>query len=220
MGGRNAQVGNDMGLESKKPFVVLEGSSGVGKTTVIKGLKPVLTDWEFLREPGGTDFGNLMMEAVQQRMDIEIDPMAALFAYSASRANLVRTKILPVINGEVDRTGVLLDRYWYSTLAYQGSEGVGEEVVLRVSSIATGGLEPNLVLLFDLAPELALMRKKGCSDIDRYDLKGLEFLSRTRDAYLELAYRYRDYWRVIDASQNKENVLSDTLVAMHEFGLV
>lgn len=69
-----------------KPFVVAEGGSGVGKTTAIENILPHIPGWWALREPGGTPFGDLMREAVQERPDLEIDPMAAFMAYSASRA--------------------------------------------------------------------------------------------------------------------------------------
>jgi len=65
-----------------------------------------------------------------------------------------------------------------------------------------------------------MMRKTGCADADRYDLKELEFHNRVRDAYLELAVRYPDFWRVIDASASKEKVLADSLAVLREYGLI
>ena len=204
----------------RKPFVVVEGGSGSGKTTAIRGIQPALEGWKFFREPGGTDFGELMRVAVQETHGIEIDPMAAFMAYSASRANLVRCEILPVLDGLREGKGALLDRYWYSTYAYQGGEGIEKEIIVQVSNMVTNDLVPELVLHYDLAPELAILRKDGCLDIDRYDMKKLEFHVRVREAYLELAYRYRDFWRVIDASKSKEEVLKDSLTALAEFGMI
>jgi len=204
----------------RKPFVVIEGGSGSGKTTAVNGIRPKLGDWRFFREPGGTDFGELVRMAVQDTQGIEIDPLASFMAYSASRANLVRTEIMPVLEGLRSGRGVLLDRYWYSSYAYQGGEGVEKEVIVQVSKIVTGGLVPSLVLHYDLVPELAMIRKKGCADLDRYDMRELAFHTRVRESYLELAYKYRDFWRVIDASQPVEAVLSDSLLVLHEFGFV
>lgn len=207
-------------MEILRPFVVIEGGSGSGKTTAIKGIKQELEGWKFFREPGGTTFGELLRIIVQETDDIEIDPMAAFMAYSASRANLVNTEVLPILRGLKDGKGVLLDRYWYSSYAYQGSEQVNREIIKRISEMATGGLEPRVVLHYDLAPELAVVRKVGCTDVDRYDMKELAFHTRVREAYLELAYQLRDHWKVIDASQSKEKVLADSIEALHEFGIL
>jgi dTMP kinase len=161
-----------------------------------------------------------MRTAVQETHDIEIDPMAAFMAYSASRANLINTEVLPVLKGLKDGKGVLLDRYWYSSYAYQSSERVEKDIIRKISEIATGGLEPRLVLHYDLAPELAILRKSGCTDVDRYDMKELSFHTEVREAYLELAHQLRDHWRVIDGSQTKDKVLIDSVDALREFGII
>jgi len=200
-----------------KGFVVVEGGSGVGKTTALKGLKENLTDWEFYREPGGTPFGELMRDAVQEHKELEIDPVAAFMAYSASRANLIRGVIWPALE---EGRKVMLDRYWFSTIAYQGrGEGVDKEFIQSLSLRITDGLLPGLVLHYDLLPELALSRKSGCSDEDRYDMKDLDFHRRIYDAYHELAAEYDDIWVMIDASQSPEKVLTDSLSVLEERGL-
>lgn len=207
-------------IENKKPLLVIEGGSGSGKTTAIKGIREHLHDWKFFREPGGTDYGELLRTAVQETHGIEIDPMAAFLTYSASRANLVNTKVIPILEGLKEGKGVLLDRYWFSSYAYQSSEKVDKEIIVAVSKIATKGLMPDLVLHYDLAPELAIMRKMNCDDKDRYDMKELAFHSRVRDAYLELSVKYPDFWRVIDVSQSISKVLDDSLATLREFGLI
>lgn len=201
--------------------MVAEGGSGVGKTTAVEGITRELEGWRFFREPGGTVFGEAVRNAVQDHKDWEIDPLAALFGYSASRANLINNEIIPVLQDVKPGKGVFLDRYWFSTLAYQGAgDGVDREVIMAVSRIATRGLMPDLVLHFDLLPELAMKRKLGCVDADRYDLKELEFHKRVREAYLDLSVKYPDFWRVIDASQSREKVLSDSVAVLREFGLI
>lgn len=207
--------------EKLKPFVVAEGGSGAGKTSAVNGLKKELVGWEFFREPGGTVFGEAIRDAVQQHKDWEIHPLAAMLGYSTSRANLINNKVIPIIEGVVPAKGVFLDRYWFTTYTYQGGgEGVDREIIMAVSKIATKGLLPDLVLHYDLLPELALARKTGCGDIDRYDMKELDFHKRARDGYLELAVMFPDFWRVIDASQSREKVLEDSLKTLREFGMI
>lgn len=205
----------------EKPFVVAEGGSGVGKTTAVKEIEKALEEWKFFREPGGTKYGEAVREAVQSHSEWEIDPIASLFGYSASRANLVNTEIIPILEDVKPGKGVFLDRYWFSTYAYQGGgEGLDKSIIVAVSKIVTKGLMPDLVLHFDLLPELAMQRKSGCADIDRYDQKKLDFHRRVRDAYLELSVLYPDFWRVIDASKSKEEVLADSLTTLREFGMI
>lgn len=209
-----------MMTEKLKPFVVAEGGSGAGKTTAVNGLKEELVGWQFFREPGGTKYGEAVRDAVQQHPEWEIDPLAALFGYNSARANLVNIEVIPILEGLRPGKGVFLDRYWFATFAYQGSEKVDREIIVAVSKIATRGLLPDLVLHYDLLPELAVNRKVGCTDMDRYDMKELEFHRRVRDAYLELGVRYPDFWRTIDASQSKEKVLCDSMKILSEFGMV
>jgi dTMP kinase len=207
-------------IENKKPLLVVEGGSGSGKTTAINGIKEHLEGWKFFREPGGTEYGELLRTAVQETHGIEIDPMAAFLTYSASRANLVNLEVMPILDGLKEGKGVLLDRFWFSSYAYQSSEKVDKAIIIAVSKIATGGLIPDLVLHYDLAPELAMIRKADCTDKDRYDMKELEFHARVRDAYLELSIKFPDFWRVIDVSQSKEKVLSDSLEILREFEMI
>lgn len=207
--------------EKWKPFLVAEGGSGVGKTTAIKGIIEYLEGWKLFREPGGTPYGEAVRDAVQQHPEWEVDPLAAFFGYIASRAQLVNSQVIPILEGKKEGKGVFLDRYWFSTYAYQGGgEGVDQEIIVSVNKTATKGLLPDLVLHYDLLPEIAMARKSGCSDVDRYDTMELEFHRRVRDAYLELSVKYPDFWRVIDASQSKEKVLEDSLATLREFGMI
>lgn len=201
-------------------FVVVEGGSGVGKTTAVIGIAPHLEgNWRFLREPGGTAFGEAMRGAVQgmQESDYKVDKYAALFAYSASRAQLVRQVILPHLNNGVN---VFLDRYWYSTIAYQGGgEGISPLIISTVSRIATGGLTPKAVLYYDLDPLIAERRKTGKTDLDRYDMKDPDFHYRVRRNYNVLGKFLPKIWHTIDASQSADAVIRDSLDVLEKVGI-
>lgn len=198
-------------------FVVAEGGSCVGKTTLVNRL---LEDygWEYLREPGGTEFGEGIREVVQGLGKKEpIDPYASFFAYSAARAQLVRKVLLPrLVNG----ANILLDRYWYSSFAYQGAEGVSKVVIWAVSLIATKNLRPNLVMYLDLDPRVAAGRRLGKADLDRYDLREDEYMERVRANYLQLARLDTSRWRVIDASLSVEEVRQQAERYLREFHLI
>ncbi len=203
-------------MPEKGKFVVSEGASMAGKTTQVNLIKPCLGQgWEFYREPGGTPFGEDMRSAVQQLGRLDVDPVAELLAYSASRAQLIRTVVIPALTVG---TNIWLDRYWYSSYAYQGHR-VSKEVVRAVTAIATDDLEPDLVLYYDVTPEVTLERMKNKIDLDIHDVKDLDFKRRVRDNYLELAAKYPDIWVVIDASKSIQEVFEDSLRVLQERGI-
>jgi len=193
----------------KGKFVVIEGGVGCGKTTQVELLKKkLLKSWEFYREPGGTEYGEKVRDAVQGLHDYDVDEYAALFGYSAARANLIRGVILSKINKGIN---ILLDRYWYSTYAYQGSGGVPKKIIESVSKIATNNLIPNLVLFYDLDPKIGMKRKSGHKDSDRYDVKEIIFHKKVRNNYRTLGRKMGRRWQAIDASKSIDEVHSETL---------
>ena len=186
-------------------FVVLEGPSGTGKSTQYNLLKAVYPDAFFTREPGGTDYGEELRELVQYRRDLKIAPMASALTYMASRANLVGLEIRPRIKrGQM----VICDRYWPSTFAYQGPEGVKEVDILTLAKIATGGLEPDLYIYLNLGIDEIIRRKAGCDDIDRYD----EMLAKNRGFLEQVIGRYKalmqisSNWKIVDGRGSIEEV--------------
>ena len=206
-----------MKSELVRPFVVVEGMSSSGKSTAVRGMDEYLVDWVKVREPGGTEFGDLIRTVVQQtEFGHPVDPLAAFLGYSASRAQLVSEVIMPQL---VDGENVISDRWWYSSYAYQGGgEGLDRGFIRAVSLKVTRGLVP-LTLFFDLVPEVVLERRGAKEDLDRYDLQAIDFFARVRQAYLELGEQV-DYWRVIDASQSRDKVVQDCLEVLCEYGLV
>ena len=204
-------------MKERGRFIVLEGGVGAGKTTVIEGLQRKLSGWEFYREPGGTPFGDKVRDAVMGNYGYPVDKYAAMFGYTTSRANLIRGVIIPLIE---KGKNVVLDRYWYSTYAYQGSEGVPKLLIWAVSVVATRNLKPDLVLHYDLVPEMGKKRKENCTNDDRYDLKELEFHRKVRKNYLELRRLYPGIWHTIDASQPPERVLEATLTVLRKHNLL
>lgn len=206
-----------MKSELVRPFVVVEGMSSSGKSTAVRGMDEYLVDWVKVREPGGTEFGDLIRTVVQQtEFGHPVDPLAAFLGYSASRAQLVSEVILPEL---VDGKNVISDRWWYSSYAYQGGgEGLDQEFIRGVSLKVVKGLVP-VTLFFDLVPEVVLERRGAKDDLDRYDLQAIDFFARVRRAYLELGEQV-DHWRVIDASQSRDKVVQDCLEVLCEYGLV
>jgi dTMP kinase len=111
---------------------------------------------------------------------------------------------------------VVCDRYVDSTLAYQGGgRGLPLAALRAVQDFATGGLAPDVRILFDLPVELGLARRLGGADeVNRLDLADLAFHRRVRAAYLELAAADPDGWIVVDASQPADAVSRAVVTAL------
>jgi dTMP kinase len=199
-------------------FIVAEGGVGCGKTTVLELLKKELPSWHFSREPGGTEYGEKVRDAVQGIHGYTVDRYAALFGYSSSRANLIRGVIIPALKkGE----NYAVSRYWYSTFAYQGAEGVSKLLIWAVSMVATKGLKPNLILHFDVAPEIGSKRKDpNDPDLDRYDIMKNEFHLRVKRNYEILSKLYSPIWETVDASQPLTVVVDTTHQILKERGFI
>lgn len=199
-------------------LIVIEGGVGCGKTTQLELLKKDLKkDWEFYREPGSTEYGEKVRDAVQGLHNYEVEEYAAMFGYSAARANLIRGLIIPKLKKGIN---ILLDRYWYSTYAYQGSNGASKKIIELVSKIATNNLKPDLVLFFDLDPKIGMARKSGREDADRYDVKEITFHNKVRRSYHELGKKVGRRWKMIDASKSIDEVRSEVLGLLKRYKIV
>ncbi len=183
-------------------FVTFEGGEGSGKSTQITrlasrlrsgGVEPLVT-----REPGGTP----LAEAIRGLL---LDPSrspgatAEALLMIAARSDLVSTVLRPAL---ADGRVVLCDRYGDSTLAYQGAgRGLDAATLAAWNRFGTGGLVPDLTLLFDVPPELGLARRgRAAGRPNRLDLESEAFHTRVRERYLELARAEPARFVVLDAS--------------------
>lgn len=170
-------------------FLVLEGVEGAGKTTQARLLAEWLTSsgvsFELAREPGGTEVGEAIRNVVQDRPDLAVPHETELLLYLAARAAFVREIVGPVLErGEL----FIADRFSLSTYAYQGyGRGLNLDDVRSLDRFATGGLVPDLYLVFDLPVEEGRARQRaGGKKADRLEAAGDEFLGRVRRGYQEL----------------------------------
>ena len=167
-----------------------------------RGVEPIITC-----EPGGTALGRRLREAFLETTET-VAPMAELLSFAADRAQHVEFLIKPAL--AVGRV-VISDRYADATFAYQGAgRGFSEEKILQVIELATDGLKPDLTLFFDIAVEDAISRMlergEGEAKKNRMDEETVEFYTRVRTAYLGIAEREPERFRVIDASGAIEDI--------------
>jgi dTMP kinase len=185
-------------------FIVLEGGEGSGKSTQTKKLG------EHLRargcvvrttfEPGDTSRGKELRDRLLHGGALTADQELELML--EDRRLHVDEVIRPALaRGEI----VICDRFTPSSLAYQGvGRGLGVDAVAAASARATGGLEPDLVLVLDVPDAVAEARLAAYRD--RFERAGDGFHEQVRRAYRELAGERG--WVVIDGSGPPDEVFA------------
>ena len=187
-------------------FITFEGIDGVGKSTQLDLLEAWLIKQghEVVRtmEPGGTELGQEIRHLLLHRKG-NVAPRAEALLYAADRAHHVTTKIEPALAaGKV----VLSDRYFDSSVAYQGAaRELPVDEVRDISLWAVGNLEPDLTFLLDMPAAQALTRRDDTgTEPDRLESEEVGFFERARAQYLEMAAAER--FEVIDATMTIEAI--------------
>tara|TARA_B100001248_G_scaffold242735_1_gene210489 strand:+ start:371 stop:1003 length:633 start_codon:yes stop_codon:yes gene_type:complete len=184
-------------------FITFEGSEGCGKTTQIEALAKALEakgKTVFItREPGGTLIGEKIRNLLQDpSLKNEISDMAELLLFSASRAELIASRIQPALKrGEI----VICDRFYDSTYVYQGlGRAIGMDIVEQLNQMTVGTLKPDLTILLDLDAEVGIERAKSrqSGNLDRIENESLTFFEAVRNGYLELAQKEPERFKTID----------------------
>lgn len=198
-------------------FITFEGPEGGGKTTQAKRLVSRLEAGGFevlyTREPGGTPTGEAIREILQHDKSGEaICPETEVLLFAASRAQLVRHVILPALERGAC---VVCDRFVDSTTAYQGyGRGFPLDEILAINSFAIRGAVPDLTLLLDLDVKEGMGRLErrdtgGKKRYDRIEREAIAFHEKVRGGYLELARRYPERFRLLDAARPTGDVEAD-----------
>lgn len=196
-------------------FITLEGPEGAGKTTQLARLEARLRGTgrrvTVTREPGGTPLGLRVREVVLDPA-LDMGPLSEFLLYSASRAQLVQDVLRPALErGDV----VLCDRYFDSSLAYQGAgRGLPLALLRDLTREVTGGLTPDLTLLLDLDPALGLERAAQRGQPDRLEKADLAFHKRVRAGFLQLAQAEPQRFAVLDAAQGADAVEAELWAAV------
>jgi dTMP kinase len=195
------ELGGITGAPTVGTFIAFEGGEGTGKSTQSKMLKEWLEargeKVVLSREPGGTDLGQGLRKILLGHETGAISPRAEALLYAADRAHHVFSVIRPALaNGDV----VITDRYFDSSIAYQGAGRVlspGE--VARISRWATESLFPTLTIVIDLPAEIGIGRLKNR---DRLEAEPIAFHERVRQEFLQIARLDPERYLVVDGTQS------------------
>ena len=204
-------------------FITLEGIEGSGKTTQIKHLSEFLQskgqNCVITREPGGTKTGKKIRAILLDPESKNMDSLTELLLYMADRSQHIKKIIYPYLSS--GKT-VLCDRYYDATVVYQGfARGLDTGLINRLHELVFEDLKPDITILLDLPPETGLMRaweqiENGSRNAleTRFEKETLSFHKKVRAGYLELARKEPLRFRIIDASNDENQVKNDIIKAV------
>ena len=182
-------------------LVNLEGIDGCGKSTQSKLLLEKLEgEGEkviILKEPTKRPHGQKLWDVLHGKRKATNEEILELFVLD--RIQHVEEKIQPALD---DGTVILMDRYYYSSMAYQVAGGIDVEEIREKHVFAP---KPDVVLIFDLPVSIALERVKGHSDADEFEKE--EHLEKVREAYLDL--ENDPLVRIVDATGTPEEIFEN-----------
>ena len=190
-------------------FITLEGSEGVGKTTnidvVCRLLEANRVPFIKTREPGGTPLAEALREAMLAVREEEVSAMTELLIVFAARTQHLDRVIRPALAAG---QWVVCDRFTDASYAYQGyGRGLDLERITALEGWVQNGLQPDLTLLLDLAPEVAEQRMQERTK-DRMESEKVEFYQRVRSGYLRRAAQDARF-RVIEAKNTIDTVATE-----------
>ena len=202
---------------AKGRLITFEGPEGAGKSSqaamLIARLEARGLEIIYTREPGGTKLGEAIRGVLQYNTAGEAPcPESEVLLFEASRAQLVRQVILPALERGA---WVVCDRFFDSTTAYQGfGRGFPVELMETINRFAVGDAVPDMTILLDVNVSLGMQRcaKRQAGQAMKYDRiesEALEFHERVRQGYLELARRYPERFRQVDAMRHAEPIADD-----------
>jgi dTMP kinase len=196
-------------------FVSFEGIEGCGKTTQISRLSDYLKSRSIAhtitREPGGTAVGEGIRKILLNSETIHLTAASELLLFYASRSQNILEKIKPALEqGEI----VICDRFYHASMAYQGyGRGIPLDFITRLTELVCDRFRPEVTILLDIEPALGLARARArnhgrVEDEGRFEAEDLEFYTRVRNGYLELASRDHRI-KVVQADRPIEEVHLD-----------
>ena len=190
-------------------FIVFEGVDGAGKTTqltqLVKWLEQRGTSVVTCKDPGSTKLGEDLRSILLNSVDTPISMRAEMMLFTTARTQLVDEIVRPAL--AAGKT-VVLDRYIYSTIVYQGHAGdLPTNDIRQVNHIATEGLKPDLTFVIDLPVEVS-MQRLGDS-LDRMESRGQEYFKKVRAGFIAEAERSPKGIELIDGNRPPEEIQAE-----------
>ncbi len=199
-------------------FITFEGIEGCGKSTQAKMLKEYLEKLSqptlLTREPGGPEISEKIRRILLSVDNDEMLPETEMLLYMASRSQHTGQWIIPALQKGM---WVISDRYYDSTLAYQGAaRKIDRQIIDLITRYATYGLVPDITFLVDLPAEIGLSRI-AAKDADRMEKESLAFHRNVRDGFLAIAASEQARYVILDGKKSIDEIHLDVIKAVEEW---
>ncbi len=182
-------------------FLTIEGIDGSGKTTqaalLANYLRSIYGEENVIltREPGGTEFTESIRELLLKNN--QIDRIAELLLLMSMRKEHVEKLIRPALKA---KKIVICDRFTHSTIAYQGyGYGIAIKIIEELHKIAKIPY-PDITFILDVEISVGLKRT---THKNKYEKMGIDFYSRVKDGFYDIAKNDPSHCHIITASSNK-----------------
>jgi dTMP kinase len=195
-------------------FITLEGGEGAGKSTqaerLAARLRALAIGVVVTREPGGSAGADIMRHVLLSGAAKPFGPVAETLLFAAARDDHVRATIAPAL---ARGNWVICDRFIDSTRVYQGVLGeVDAKLIHRLERVTVSETMPDLTFILDLAPQTGLARaarRRGAAPADRFEGEAIEFHTRLRQAFRDIAAAEPARCVLIDADRPEDKVADD-----------
>ena len=182
-------------------FITLEGIEGSGKSTSLETITKTLSDHNInfilTKEPGGGPLGQDLRALLLDKSS-RISPDTELLLMMADRKDHIDNYVIPNLEKGI---WIISDRYLDSTYAYQGGgRQIDTSKIDKLVSLLDLPI-PDLTILFDLAPSIALKRAQKRSALDRFESEPIDFHERIRSTYLSLSEMHSERFKLVDSSK-------------------
>lgn len=190
-------------------FFVFDGVDGAGKSTQLEMFVQWLGeqghDVVTCKDPGSTPLGERIREVLLGDHDIPISMRAEMMLFTTARTQLIQEIVKPAL--ENGRT-VVLDRYVFSTIVYQGHAGdLDPEEIWTINRIATQKVLPDVTFILDVPVDVAT--KRLGNSLDRMESRGTEYFEKVRQGFIDESERWPDGVDLIDATRSVDEIQSD-----------
>jgi len=201
----------------KGVFIVLDGLDGSGKSEMIIQLNDYLSknsNYKVLvtGEPTDSRYGKEIRDILASEKDPQINGQKLLDLFIKDREDHLKNTIIPFLNKLDGKLNIVIcDRYYYSTIAFQATQGLDLKMLMEINKEF---LKPDVAFILDIKPDIALERMGGR---EKEKFEQLEFMNKLRGKFLEMPKLLNDNIKIIDASKDKDTVFNKIKKEVNEF---